>query len=216
VAIYKFLVTRQLAGYSGDKYINVNRINDFNTLYNRIIDPTDILTVNAEPTEADGIRNWAVFKISDRLLNQSFEVHIVKNQIDGLRLTLTNYINFMKTTPSQLLIIELIFNDDNCSLYVKSESIYKYILEKHQRHNVYRIIMDEVPTNYTQSIESISANTNEYLEHFGILAVPNTRYRWKQTEFNCYQAENSSKKYIGVPYTTALPCDYFDNIEEII
>lgn len=218
LAVYTYLVTRQLAGYSGDHYINVNHENAFHTLYNGIMDGS-INEVNGSMPIADAPGIKVKFEIIDKLINRTFNVHIRKNANDGLRLTLTPYIQHMSSTPSQILILFLTFEGTMCSFYVKSECPYKYILEKHQRENRYRIIMAEVVSSKAWSgIEELTVNTDPYLANFNIINTGDRNLKWQSTYFNSYEAANYDKKYIGVPYTNehGLVCDSFDRIEEIL
>lgn len=216
LAIYKFLVTRQLAGYSGDLYINVDSEGEFHALYDGIMDRS-INEVNGTAPIADieGIK--VKFQVIDKVINKTFDVHIRKNASDGLRLTLTSYIKHMSTTPSQVLVVYLDIQNTQCKFYVKSECHYKYILEKHRTSDRYRIIMDEVPDEYP-NIERITVNANAYLAHFNIISTGDRTLKWQSTYFNSYRTDGYTQKYIGVPYTTehGLTCDTFEKIEEIL
>ncbi|MGJ0310676.1 hypothetical protein [Aliarcobacter cryaerophilus] len=217
MAIFKYLITRQLAGYSGDFYINVNHEPMFHTLYDQIMDGS-ISEVNGSVPTADVPGFKARFNIIDKLINKSFNIHIKKNASDGLRFTLTPYIKHMSSTPSQILIIDLSFEATRCNIYIKSECYYKYILEKHQVQNKYRIIMAEVPTDAYSGIERLTENTDPYLAEFNIINTGDRSLKWQSTYFNSYEAIDYNKKYIGVPYTNkyGLVCDSFDRIEEIL
>ncbi len=220
MSIYKLLVTRQLAGYSGDLYINVDAISDFQTLYAGIMSGT-INNVNEVPPVADADGLKVKFRIIDSILNKPYDVHIKKNvgngtsTGDGLRLTLTKYIKDMSITPSQFLIISLSIDSSNCTLFLNANVSYRYILEKHRTENLYRIIMDEVPDRYP-SIERVSDNANAYLERFNILCTGDNSLKWQSTNFMSYKSEDNTKKFIGVPYKPSLECDYFDRIEDVI
>lgn len=218
--LHKLLVTRQLAGYSGDLYINVDSIHDFQNLYKDIMSGV-INRVNGEPCIADKSGLKVRFKIIDCMLNKFYDAHI-KNNVgdgirtgDGLRFTLTKYIKDLSVTPSQFLTISLEINDNTCSLLLYTNFFYKYILEKHATENLYRITMDEVPDKYPK-IERISETTNTYLEKFNIICTNNKNLKWQRTKFISYKYENGSKKYIGVPYSTELELNEFDSIEEIL
>ncbi|WP_457744537.1 hypothetical protein [Sulfurimonas sp.] len=220
MSIYKLLVTRQLAGYSGDLYINVDAIADFQALYAGIMSGS-INNVNAVPPIADAAGLKVKFRIIDSILNKPYDVHIKKNvgngtsTGDGLRFTLTKYIKDMSITPSQFLVIYLVIDSNSCTLFLNANISYKYILEKHKTEDLYRIIMDEVPDKYP-NIERISDNTNAYLERFNIRCTADNSLKWQSTNFMSYESENNTKKYIGVPYKPSLECDYFDKIEDII
>jgi len=220
MSIYKLLVSRQLAGYSGDLYINVDAIADFHTLYDGIMDGA-ITNVNGKTPIPDKAGLKVKFSIVDNILQKSYNVHI-KNNVgngintgDGLRFTLTTYIKDVSITPSQYLIISLFINSNNCKLFLNAHVAYKYILEKHRTENLYRIIMDEVPLRYS-NIERVSDTANTYLENFNIFCTDDKSLKWQSTNFMSYKIENTTKKYIGVPYELSLECDYFDKIEDVI
>jgi len=216
LAVYKYLVTRQLAGYSGDFYINVNHESAFQTLYDGIMN-SSINEVNGSTPIADVPGIKVKFEVIDKLINKTFDVHIRKNANDGLRLTLTSYVQHMTSTPSQILILFLSFEDTRCNFYVNSECPYKYILERHQRENRYRIIMDEVVSPKAWSgIEKITENVDSYLANFNIINTRDRSLKWKSTYFNSYIADGYNTKYIGIPYSTNLECDSFNRIEDVI
>lgn len=218
LAIFKYLITRQLAGYSGDFYINVNHEPMYHTLYDGIMDGS-INDVNGSIPIANVTDAIVRFTITDKLINKTFNVHIKKNGVDGLRLTLTQYIQHLIATPSQILIIFLLFENTRCTFFVKVECPYKYILEKHRTENKYRIIMDEVVSPKAWSgIERLTDNTDDYLANFNIINTGDKSLKWQSTYFYSYEAVDYNKKYIGVPYTNeyGLVCDSFDRIEEIL
>jgi len=219
LAVFKYLVTRQLSGYSGDFYLNVDHEPLFHTLYDGIMDGS-INQINSLTPTRDGLNTTVYFDVKDKLIDQSFNVHIKKNTgNDGLKLRMTDYIKHMITTPSQILIIFVSIDTSRCSFYVKSECPYKYILEKHQTENRYRITMAEVTNPKAWlGIEKTTGNMDSYLANFNIINTGDRSLKWQSTFFNSYEAVDYNKKHIGVPYTNEhdLVCDSFDKIEDIL
>lgn len=211
MAVYKFLATRLLCGFSGsDKYINLNQNSDVRLLYDSIIDRS-ILTVNNSNAVAEAANNIVRFELVDKKLDKTFSMHI-KDQGDGLRFTITNYINYVKLTPGQLVSLVINFNGTNCDIFIQYEEIYKYILEKHTSENLYHVCSDNSPTNF----RTITNNTNSFLASFGIIATNDNSYKWSRNYCYGYTSTNYSKKFIGVPFSTNFGCKEFNRIEDIV
>jgi len=209
---FKFIVTRQLTSYSGsDKYINLNSLNEINRLYNSILD-NSISLVNSIAPESIPTRNMVNFFIIDKTLNKTYPIHI-KKAADGLRFTITEYVNDIKMVPNTILIISIKFGNNSCSIFIKTEYFYKYILEKHASREFYRILNENPPSNRIGTTQ----NTDIYLSQFNIIKDNDTNLNWRgNQQFSSYYTNNFSKKYIGIPYSSELDCDEFDNIEEIL
>ena len=210
----KFIVTRQLTAYSGsDKYLNLNSISEIHQLYDGIID-NSILRVNEENVIADNSRNMVKLNVFDKILQKSFPIHIKKSH-DGLRFTITEYVNQIKMAPNCILVISLDIQTNRVTLLIKTEYFYKYILEKHSTENVYRILIENPPNDRVGTTNT----TDIYLSQFNIINSHSNNLNWRGNQsYNGYITEEFAKKYIGVPYvsTKGVSCDEFDNIEEIL
>ena len=210
----KFIVTRQLTAYSGsDKYLNLNSISEIHELYDGIMNNL-ILNVNGQTTIAENTRNIVKLNIIDKVLQKSFPIHIKKSG-DGLRFTLTEYVNEIKMAPNCILIISLDIHTDRATLLIRTEYFYKYILEKHSSENMYRILIENPPNDRVGT----TTITDTYLNQFNIINSNNNSLNWRGTQsYNGYTSTEFTKKYIGVPYVQAegIKCDEFDRIEEIL
>jgi hypothetical protein len=211
---FKFIVTRQLTAYSGsDKYLNLNSIDEIHKLYNGILDGS-ISTVNSQDVEAIESRTMVKLNIEDKILQKKFPIHIKKSH-DGLRFTITEYVNQIKMSPNSILIISLDIQTNGVILLIKIEYFYKYILEKHSSENIYRILIENPPTDRIGTTDF----TDSYLKKFNIINSHNNDLNWRGSQrFNGYICEEFTKKYIGVPYVDkeGIFCDEFDSIEEIL
>ena len=208
---HTFIATRLLCGFSGsDKYINLNRVEDINTLYDLIMDGT-IETVNNTNVIRESDSKIVRFEIIDKILNKSFPMHI-KKQNDGLRFTLTEYIKYTKVTPGQIIIISITSFDNECKIFIEFKELYKYILEKHPTEDKYRIFSDNPPSD----MNDISDNANNYLRGFDIIGTNDNSLQWSGK--NCYSfiARNHNEKYIGVPFSSDLLADSFKRDGEIV
>lgn len=211
MAIYKFLATRQLCAFSGsDKYINLNQNQEVHNLYDSIQNGT-ITHVNSEVAISEPNNDIVRFKIKDRILNKSFDMHI-KKQSDGMRFTLTNYVNYSKIVPGQVLSLDIQINGSLCEIFIEYKELYKYVLEKHTRENLYRIMSDNPPTGFT----TITDNTNEFLTNFEIIATNDNSNSWNGNRCHGFTTDRYTSKYIGIPFSTELDCDEFDRIEDIL
>jgi hypothetical protein len=211
LAIYKFLATRQLCAFSGsDKYINLNQNQEVHNLYDSIQNGT-ITHVNSEVAISEPTSDIVRFKIKDRILNKSFDMHI-KKQNDGMRFTLTNYVNYIKMIPGQVLFLDIQLEPTSCDIFIEYKELYKYVLEKHTTENLYHIWSDNPPTGYT----TITDNTDIFLSNFGIIATNDNSHVWSRKNSFSYETNNYSLKYIGVPFSTELDCDEFNRIEDIL
>lgn len=211
MAIYKFLATRQLCAFSGsDKYINLNQKREVHNLYDSIQNGT-ITHVNSEVAISEPTSDIVRFKIKDRILNKSFDMHI-KKQSDGLRFTLTNYVNYTKLVPGQVLSLDIQITGNSCEIFIEYKELYKYVLEKHTSQNLYRIMSDNPPPGFT----TITDNTNEFLTNFEIIATNDNSHSWNGSRCYSFRTDRYVRKYIGIPFSTELESDEFNRIEDIL
>lgn len=206
------MATRQLTGFSGsDLYINLNSENSIIQLYNAIMDNT-VTSVNGRDTRKDTQSEQVFFTIHESMSNEYYEIHI-KKQTDGYWFRLTPYIKKNLTLPGEFFVIDIKFDNTNCNLNIRKEELYKYILHRHPRvKERYKIMSDNPPNNR----QTITTETEQYLSNYSILPTHDNSLKWGRDHSYSYTASNYSKKYIGVPYDSSLPCDEFDDIGEII
>lgn len=215
--VYKVLANRQLAGYAGsDKYINISSNEVLNNLFASLLNGTVMAINNKEISiETKGKTTNIHFTIVDKLLNQEYKSFFAKGDRE-LRLQLTNYVNSKKVIPGDIITLIIEISGNNCNFYIKSDPIYKYVLEKKAGKNKYRILIEK-PHETSNCGITTSEFTDTYLSKFNILKSDEVMTFGKdKTEFNIYTLENCNSKYIGVPYNTDLQCDCFEDIEEIL
>ncbi|MDX4062194.1 hypothetical protein Q6A90_07405 [Aliarcobacter skirrowii] len=216
--IFKTVANRQLCEYSGsDKYINVTSEEIFNKIFDGILDGS-ITSINSTTVnvEAKGKTTNIHFTTVDKILNKEYDTFFAKGTRE-LRYQLTKYVHLEKIIPGDIISIFITENGSNYDISIKSESIYKYILERKSRaDNRYRI-MTEHPNGSNNAGIAPDEYTNEYLSKFGIKKLEETiTFGKSPTEFTLYSSDNCNKTFIGVPYNTTLECDCFDKTEEII
>ncbi|MCT7529511.1 hypothetical protein N5T79_10160 [Aliarcobacter cryaerophilus] len=208
--IIKFIAHRQLT-FSSDLYVNLNSITEIHKLYDDIINGS-ISTVNHKTVSKDISTEQTYFEIYDPILYKYYKMHI-KKQKDGYWFRLTNYVNDQHILPGDLILINIEFIDSNCNISIQTRNFYKYVLLKHTKEEVYKVLSDN-PLN--DKLKTITENTNKYLENFSIIATNDNSLKWGSIKSYSYKTDFFSKKYIGVPYSTNQLCDDFDKIEEII
>jgi len=218
VGKYRILANRQLTGYAGgDKYINVSKNTECQTVFTSLIS-REITTINGQSItiEQKGGTTNIHFKIQDKLLNTQYDAFFALGTRE-LRLQLTNYINTEKIIPGDIMTIMCEQIDTDYKIYIKSERLYQYVLEKKSQHiNKYRILI-QYPKETANCGVTTSDNTEGYLSLFSIRKINETLTFGKDpANFDVYISENCEKKYIGVPFNTDLEIDCFNNIEEII
>jgi len=217
ILAFSILANRQLAGYAGsDKYINISSNEMLNTLFTSSLNST-VVTINNKDIriETKGKTTNIHFTIVDKLLDQEYQSFFAKGDRE-LRLQLTNYVNSEKVIPGDIITLVIEDLNTNYNIYIKSESIYKYVLEKKAGENKYRILIEK-PHETSNCGITTSEFTDAYLSKFNILKANEVMTFGKdKTEFNIYTLENCISKYIGVPYNINLQCDCFEDIEEIL
>lgn len=217
MAVYKILANRQLAGYAGsDKYINVSGNTEYQEIFSAI-ESGDITSINGKSLreEEKGKTKNIHFIIEDRLLNKKYDAFLAKS--NELRLQLTNYVNSEKIIPGDIITLVIKRSDTDCKMYIKSDRLYKYVLEKKSQYiNKYRILI-ESPRSTGNCGKTVSDLTDGYLSNYNIENTGECLTFGKDpTEFNVYVCENCDKKYIGIPFYTNLQIDCFNDIEEIM
>lgn len=217
MSVFKILANRQLAGYAGsDKYINISSNEALARLFTSLLNGT-VVTINKKEIrkETKGNTTNIHFTLIDKLLNQEYPSFFAKSDRE-LRFQLTNYVNSEKVIPGDIITLIVDISVNNCNINIKSDSIYKYVLEKKAGENKYRILIEQ-PHETSNCGITTSEFTDTYLSKFNILKSDEVMTFGKdKTEFNIYTLENCNSKYIGVPYNTYLQCDYFENIEETL
>ncbi|RXI45767.1 hypothetical protein CRU99_03465 [Malaciobacter mytili] len=213
---YKILANRQLTEYSGsDKYINVSSIDILNEVFDDI-QSGKITTINSKnlKVEVKGKTTNIHFLTKDVILDTEYKTFFAKGSRE-LRYQLTNYVHDRHVIPGDIITILIEKDDTNCDIKIKSESIYKYVLERKSKgDNRYRLMIEH-PTGTNNAGVTSNEFTNEYLSKFGIKKLDETATFGKSiTEFTLYSLDGCDKNYIGVPYMN-FECDCFDNAEEI-
>ncbi|EIF51379.1 hypothetical protein [Sulfurovum sp. AR] len=134
-----------------------------------------------------------------------------------LRYQLTKYVQLEQIIPGDIISIFIVEDGSNYNISIKSESIYKYILERKSRSdNRYRLMIEHPNSSNNAGIVP-NEFTDVYLSKFGIDKLDETiTFGKSSTQFTLYSLENCNKTFIGVPYDTTLECDCFDKAEEII
>jgi hypothetical protein len=216
--IFKTLANRQLTEYSGsDKYINVSSEDIFNNIFNNVLNGT-ILTINNKDIrqELKGSTTNIHFVTYDKILNKTHNTFLAKGTRE-LRYQLTRYIDSEKIIPGDIISIFIDYQETNCDIQIKSESLYKYVLErKSQSDHRYRLLIEQPNGSNNAGIIPLGS-TNDFLSKFGIEKLDETTtFGRSQTQFTLYSFENCNKHFIGIPYDINLECDCFDNIEEIL
>ena len=214
---YKVLANRQLAGYAGsDKYINVSGNIECHDVFSAI-ESAQIRSINSiEVREEEKGRTKNIhFVIEDKLLNKKYKAFFAKS--NELRLQLTNYVNSEKIIPGDIITLVIERLDTDCKVYIKSDRLYKYVLEKKsQQINKYRVLIQH-PRSTANSGVTISDNTEDYLSLFLINKTEETLTFGKDpANFDVYISENCNKKYIGIPFNTSLGIDCFNDVEEMM
>lgn len=214
--VLKFLANRQLAQYnSDDRNINISSKEIFQNIFQNILD-NNILTINNQPIEIRnrGATNRIDFKIEDLVLNKLFIAYFARSPRE-LRLQLLEYVEERKIIPGDIIILYIETIGTNCNIRIKSDSLYKYVLERKSQRDVrYRIVI-EYPDGTRNAQITTTNTTTDYLSFFNINVLDEV-IEWGLTNFTAYHKEDCASKYIGVPYDKSLLVDYFDNIEEIL
>lgn len=214
--IYKILANRQLTEYSGsDKYINVSSIDIFSEIFDDI-QSGKITTINSKDlkVEIKGKTTNIHFFTKDVILDNEYKTFLAKGSRE-LRYQLTNYVHERHVVPGDIITIAIEKNGTNCDVKIKSESIYKYVLERKSKSDVRYRLMIEHPNGSNNAGVTPNEFTNEYLSKFGIKKLDETTTFGKSsTKFTLYSLDGCNKEYIGVPYMN-FECDCFDNVEEI-
>lgn len=214
--VLKFLANRQLAQYnSDDRNINVSSKEILQNLFQNILDK-NILTINNQPINIKerGETKRIDFQIKDSLLNELFPAYFARSPRE-LRLQLLEYVEQRKIIPGDIIFLYVEIINTNCNIQIKSDTLYKYVLERKSKQDVRYRVMIEYPEGTRNAQITTTDTTPEYLSFFNI-NVLNEVIEWGLTNFTAYRKEGYSGKYIGVPYNKSLTVDYFENIEEIL
>jgi len=214
--IFKVVANRQLAQYnSDDRNINVSSRNICQDIFQNILDDK-ITTINNEDVHVDthGATKTINFNIKDKLLNKYFASYFSKSPRE-LRLQLLEYVEKRKIIPGDIITIYIEINNTNCDIQIKSDSIYRYVLERKSQRNIKYRIFIEFPNGTNNAGITDSKYTDEYLKLFNIEKLDEP-IGFGSTEFTAYILSGCTSKYIGVPHNKNLKINSFDNIEEII
>jgi hypothetical protein len=222
MTIIKVIANRQLTQYnSDDKNINVTKYNFMQELFENVYSNSDI-TLNNETVEItqNGDTRRIDFLIEDIILNKKYAVYFARSSRE-LRLQLRTYVVDREIIPGDVVTLYVEYEEDknNVSLKIKSETIYKYVLErKTVNDSRYRVFID-LPENTNNAGITVTENTEEFLKKFNIEKTENQIPFGKGDKvvmFTGYTFNNCNTKYIGVPYNINLEPDCFDEIEEIL
>lgn len=218
----KTIANRQLTQYnSDDKNINVTKYDFIKELFEKVY-TNKTITVNKESViiKQNGDTKRIDFKIEDIILNKKHEVYLAMSPRE-LRLQLRTYVVDREIIPGDIvtLYIEYEEKENNYNLKIKSETIYKYVLErKTVTDNRYRVFID-LPESANNAGITVTKNTEEYLKKFGVVKI-NEKIPFGKGEkivmFDGYNFNNCNTKYIGIPYDFNLTPDCFNEIEEIL
>ncbi|MCT7642622.1 hypothetical protein [Aliarcobacter butzleri] len=218
--VVRTIANRQLTQYnSDDKNINVTKYDFMQELFEEIYNNPST-TINNERVEVkqNGETRRIDFLIEDIILNKKYEVYFARSPRE-LRLQLRTYVVDREIIPGDIVTLYVEYEHNNYNLKIKSETIYKYVLErKTVEDNRYRVFIDK-PENTNNAGITVTENTKDYLNKFGIKKtdeqIPFGKGE-KVVMFDGYKFSNCNTKYIGVPYDFGLEVDCFDEIEEIL
>jgi hypothetical protein len=218
--LVKTIANRQLTQYnSDDKNINVTKYDFIQELFEEVYNNPSI-TINNELVEIkqNGDTRRINFLIEDIILNKRYEVYFARSPRE-LRLQLRTYVVDREIIPGDIVTLYLEYNHNNYNFKIKSETIYKYVLErKSVTDNRYRVITD-LPESTNNAGITVTENTEEYLKKFDVVRI-NEKIPFGKGEkivmFDGYNFNNCNTKYIGIPYNFNLTPDCFDEIEEIL
>lgn len=216
--VFKILANRQLCEYSGsDKYINISKNETFQQVFTDILS-SKISTINNKPicNEIKGKTTNLHFEITDIILNKSYKVFFA-NGTRELRLQLTKYVDSRKVIPGDIITLIIKISETNCNIHIKSESLYRYVLERKSKQiDKYRIFT-EYPQGTNNAGITVSKYTDSHLQNFNVLNQNEVmRFGKSETEFSTYNLSECTSDYIGVPHNKNLEVDSFNDIEEII
>ena len=214
--VLKILANRQLAQYnSDDRNINVSSKEVFQNIFQNIVDK-NILTINSQPISLTehGATQRIDFQIQDLLLNELFPSYFAHSPRE-LRLQLLEYVEKRKIIPGDIIILYIEVVNTNCNIQIKSDSLYKYVLERKSKQDTRYRVMIEYPEGTRNAQITTTEFTTEYLSFFGIDNLEE-EIEWGLTNFTAYTRKDCTSKYIGVPYNKQLLVDYFDDIEEML
>lgn len=212
----KVIGNRQLAQYnSDDRNINVSNKRMFPDIFKDILSHV-ITTINNEPITIDvhGDTTTVDFTIIDKLLDKSYSSYFAKNPRE-LRLQLLEYVEDRKIIPGDIITIYIERSNSNCNIEIKSDSFYRYVLERKSQKDIRYRVFTEFPRGTNNAGITVSEYTDEYLDSFNIEKLDET-VAFGSTEFTAYSLEGCTSKYIGVPHDKNLELNCFDDIEEIL
>ena len=216
--VFKILANRQLAEYSGsDKYINISKNTTFQNIFTSILN-SDIKSINNKSIrqENKGQTNNLHFEIEDIILKKSYNVFLAKGSRE-LRLQLTKYVDYRKIIPGDLITVIIDINNQNCNIKIKSESLYRYVLErKSKKEDMYRIFT-EYPQGQNNAGVTTSTYTSDYLKNLNIENLNMlSRFGKSEIEFTTYNSKGCKLDYIGIPHNKDLQIDCFNDIKDIV
>lgn len=219
--IYKVLANRQLAQYnSDDKNINVSSEKKyiFQTVIQNILDKK-ITSINHKELKIarNGETQAIAFTIEDIVLKESFSAYFAKSPRE-LRLQLKMYVENRKIIPGDVITIYIEVNEPNCNIKIKSDSMYRYVLERKSKTTAKYRIMTEFPESKNNAGITVSKYTNNYLKSFKIDKLEES-IAFGKTDFTAYSLDGIDTKYICVPHDKNLELNCFetiDGIEEVI
>jgi hypothetical protein len=218
VEVFKILANRQLAEYSGsDKYINISKNTTFQNIFTSILN-SDIKSINNKSIrqENKGQTKNLHFEIEDIILKKSYNVFFAKGSRE-LRLQLTKYVDSRKIIPGDLITVIIDINNQNCNIKIKSESLYRYMLErKSKKEDMYRIFT-EYPQGQNNAGVTTSTYTSDYLKNFNIKNLNMlSRFGKSEIKFTTYSSKGCKLDYIGIPHNKDLQIDCFNDIKDIV
>lgn len=206
--IYTIITDRKMSKCTGsDAYIELKNIENFKDIWTQI-DNNSILTINNEPIIKNS--NKFKFKLLDNLTKKTYNSNIAKLS-NGIRFRIGDYCDAVNLFPDQILHIRYYIENENCFLSIQVENYYRYLLKKIPTSPYYY--------NEQENCEKmeVSIVRNNFFLNWNITDVgesePIGRSRLKYRMFN---VQDITTKYIGVPYSSDLELDAFDEIEEIL
>ena len=192
--VLKILANRQLAQYnSDDRNINVSSKKVFQNIFQNILDK-NILTINSQPISLieHGATQRIDFQIQDLLLDELFPSYFARSPRE-LRLQLLEYVEKRKIIPGDIILLYIEITNTNCNIQIKSDSLYKYVLERKSKQDIRYRVMIEYPEGTRNAQITTTDSTMEYLSSFGINNLEE-EIEWGLASFTAYTKTDCNSK----------------------